>query len=66
MMQALKRLIILLSITRLSIRFLLPRMIRSQEQHVLTGTMAAQIQQRQKLHTRMLSHLLQESIFSST
>ena len=66
MMQVLKRLIILLPITRLSIRFPLPRMIKSQEQHVLTGTMPAQMQPRQKLHTRMLSHLLQESIFSST
>ena len=50
-MQALKRLIILLSITRLSIQFLPPRMIRSQEKHVLTGTMVEKIRPRLPLLT---------------
>ena len=61
MMQALKKLIISQQIIALLIQFLPPRMIRSQEKHVLTGTMVEKIRQRLPLLTIKLLHLLQAS-----
>ena len=61
MMQALKKLIISQQIIALLIQFLPPRMIRSQEKHVLTGTMVEKKRLRLPLLTIKLLHLLQAS-----
>ena len=61
MMQDLKKLIISQLIIALLIQFLPPRMIRSQEKHVLTGIMVEKIRQRLPLLTIKLLHLLQVS-----
>ncbi len=65
MMQALKKLIISQLIIALLIQFLQPRMIRSQEKHVLTGTMVEKIRLRLPLHIIKLLHLIQVSTFLS-